>query len=191
MIDVVEQGLAPFSSGARSCGFDLEPRASYDAWSAYLTQAHQIHESSRWWIGDLLNYGEESWPEEFSQAIPDQYTPKTLMDIARVARLTPRQEREDYDGRLSWSHHRAVANLPEEQRRQLLDEAVRLGLGVDALRALKKELEDKPEPQVSDPLDGAIEATTAWSGTVVVKGPIVVDDDATLTIEGGTRVHFV
>ena len=186
-----ESGVVSFSSGATPIGFVVPPEAAYDAWAGYLEQAGEIHEASRWWIGDLLNFGEERWPQEFSQAIPSQYTPKTLIDLARVARATPLEERQDYEGRLTWSHHRAVVPFEGDERRALLDQAASQELSVDALREVVREQRESPPRDPDGPLEGDILTDTTWSGTVVVQGPIKTAGDATLTITPGTRVHFV
>jgi len=185
-------GEGLFSAGCTPTAYQVDPQISYDEWSSKVNLSIAMGDSVAWWIGDLINYGELHWPEIYTQAIPDNYQPATLLDYARVARLIPPEDRQES---VCWSVHREVAPLAPVDRIELLDQALDDGLGVRAIRELARErrAESLPpaEPKTKDIISGDVASDVAWSGTVVVEGPIITSSSATITIEPGTRVHFV
>jgi len=188
----VPSGESLFSSGCTPTAYQVEPHITFEAWSAKVRMSIAMGDSMAWWIGDLINYGELHWPEIYTQAIPDNYQPQTLLDFARVARLIPPEDRQES---VCWSVHRELAPLPADDRAELLDQALDDGLGVRAIRDLARERRAEslppPEPKAQDVISGDVASDCAWSGTVVVEGPIITSSSATITIEPGTRVHFI
>lgn len=67
----------------------------------------------------------------------------TLADYGRICRIFPEGER--WDKKLSYSHHRAVATLPPEQRNKWLSYATVSGIGVNELRSEIKAYYEKEE----------------------------------------------
>lgn len=188
----VSPGEGLFSAGCTPTAYQVDPQISYDEWSSKVSLSIAMSDSIAWWIGDLINYGEVHWPEIYTQAIPDNYQPATLIDYARVSRRIPPEDRQES---VCWSVHREVAALPPGDRAELLDQALDDGLGVRAIRDLARErrAESLPpaEPKTNAITSGDVASDAAWSGTVVVAGPITTGLSATLTIEPGTKVHFV
>jgi hypothetical protein len=86
----------------------------------------------RFWLGDAIAYGETHYRQEAYQAIEAAtgYTASTLANFAYVARAIPASRRRE---RLDWSHHAAVAALPDDEQDELLDRAERDHLPVRAL----------------------------------------------------------
>ena len=52
--------------------------------------------NTQWWLGDLIRYGEELYPDTWSQSISiaSDYQIDTLMDYARVASKWPLEHRQ-------------------------------------------------------------------------------------------------
>ena len=77
-----------------------------------------------WWIGDLLNAGEDRFGESFSQMCEKAISTEQLSRYASIARRVPLSNRRTG---LSWSAHAVVARLPHDQQRKMLREAERRG----------------------------------------------------------------
>lgn len=112
----------------RADGYDLPPDLSYDEWRNVLGLAEHIHAASPWWLGDALVYGERRFPDRHSQALPvaeddpDGARQSRMKAAAWVSSAFPPVTRVTG---LSWSHHRAVAELPDPDRKTLLEAARR------------------------------------------------------------------
>ena len=85
-----------------------------------------------WWIGDLLNAGEDRFGETFSQMCEGAVSAEMLNRYASVARRVPLENRRPG---LSWSAHAVTARLPLDVQKRLLLEAERRGWTTDELRA--------------------------------------------------------
>ncbi|MEM8864357.1 MAG: hypothetical protein AAGF31_02290 [Planctomycetota bacterium] len=84
-----------------------------------------------WWIGDLLNAGEDQFGEAFSQMCEGAISAEMLNRYASVARRVP------IDNRLasqSWSAHAAVARLDGPLQKRFLRQAEKLGWSSEELR---------------------------------------------------------
>ena len=85
----------------------------------------EAEQSVQFWIGDWLNYGEKTWGKRYAEAIQKtglEY--QTLRDYKWIASKIPLSLRND---KLSYHHHRQVANLPLEQQAYFLNKAVAEG----------------------------------------------------------------
>ncbi|MCG5214615.1 LmbU family transcriptional regulator [Streptosporangium sp. KLBMP 9127] len=105
----------------RRLGLTLPERFPFDAWQALGKQINLIAESSVWWLGDWLVFGEESFPGRYKKAIEKtslEY--QTLRNYAWVARRIPISRRRD---KLSFQHHAEVASLPPHEQDLWLDRA--------------------------------------------------------------------
>jgi hypothetical protein len=90
-----------------------------------------------WWIGDLLNAGEDRFGESFSQLCQDAVSTDQLSRYASVARRVPLANRRPA---LSWSAHAVVARLAHDQQRRMLREAERQNWSSDELRKQVQQL---------------------------------------------------
>lgn len=92
--------------------------------------------SSQWWVGDLLNVGEERWQDQYQQIVNDlgvEY--KTLQNWKWVAKsVTPEVRREE----LTWQHHLFVARLTPKEQATWLDRAVSKKMSSGDLRSAIK-----------------------------------------------------
>jgi hypothetical protein len=91
-----------------------------------------ISRCNQWWLGDWVRYGTERWGEKYTQAAKvTGYDPRTLANMASIAATFETSRRRD---NLTWSHHVAVASLPEPEQETWLDRAVEAGFSVADLR---------------------------------------------------------
>ena len=106
-------------------------RPSLADWQGPLQFALWCQRASPWWIGDMINRGEDLYGEEFGEVCGETFSTEMVSRYASVARRVPAQNRRPA---LSWSAHAAVARLPHDQQKQLLLEAERQGWNSEELR---------------------------------------------------------
>ncbi len=101
---------------------------TFDEWCLAMETLQAMERSVKWWLGDLILFGEAAYNEDASQAFPDAfsgspYAESTLRAAAWVSAAFPRGTRVEG---VSWSHHRVVADLPRPEAVALLSEAARV-----------------------------------------------------------------
>jgi hypothetical protein len=148
----------------RADGYDLPPDLTYDEWRSVVALAEYIHAASPWWLGDALVYGERRFPETHAQALP------TAEEDPHGARQSRMKQAVWVSSKfppvtrvtgLSWSHHRAAAELELPAARSLLREAAEKNLPTRALIARVKQEQEATrgtavdEPPVALPLSAA------------------------------------
>ncbi|QFR02865.1 DUF1016 domain-containing protein [Streptomyces phaeolivaceus] len=103
-----------------------------EAWRNLGQQICAISNSSAWWLGDWLLYGQAEYPDRYKHAIAQTSLDyQTLRNYAWVARrFAPSRRR----AALSFQHHAEVAGLPEEERDPWLSRAVEHGWSRNELR---------------------------------------------------------
>ena len=97
--------LGPFQF--TSVGVKFSGRPQLDQWKGPLQFALWCQRAGPWWIGDLLNHGEDHFGESFSQMCEGVVSAEQLSRYASVARRVPLGNRSPS---LSWSAH---ASLPD------------------------------------------------------------------------------
>jgi hypothetical protein len=115
-----------------SVGVRFSGKPELNDWKGPLQFALWCQRAGPWWIGDLINAGEDRFGESFSQMCEGMVSAEMLNRYASVARRVPIQNRI---ATLSWSAHAAVARLPVEKQKRLLQDADRYGWTSDELRA--------------------------------------------------------
>lgn len=117
--------------------FVVKP-ASFDEWYAVFSWCQQASGAIQFWIGDLLEYGEKSYGEKYTQALEmTGYAEQTLMNASWVARSIHKSDRKE---NLSFAHHAEVAPLKPEDQRRWLDKAETEGMTRQQLReSIKQE----------------------------------------------------
>ena len=75
-----------------------------------------MHTAIAWYLGDLMNYTESQFGEEYAQLFSD-WAPHTLANWRWVSKQVPLSRRRDG---LSWSHHAEVAGLPPDAQERWL-----------------------------------------------------------------------
>ena len=123
-----------------SIGIRISGKPEVTEWKGPLQFALWCQRAGPWWIGDLLNAGDDRFGESFSQMCEGTFSTEMLNRYASVARRVPIENRIPT---LSWSAHAAVARLPLVLQKRLLLEADRQGwtsddLRVEARKALPK-----------------------------------------------------
>ena len=105
-------------------------RPALEDWKGPLQFALWCQRASPWWIGDMINAGEDLFGEEFAAVWGGTLSTEMVSRYAAIARKVPPQNRR---AALSWSAHAAVARLPHAEQRKLLLEAEREGWNSDDL----------------------------------------------------------
>lgn len=87
---------------------------TFSEWESALDWCQKVEKASPWWVGDLIEMGEQVWGEKYSQALDHtKYTEQALRDICYVTRqVAPSVRRPD----VSFTHHREIAPLPPESQ---------------------------------------------------------------------------
>ncbi len=111
-----------FGTGTVASSVDLRVAdgVSFEEWKAIGRRLLGFADSSKWWIGDWLAYGEWSYGEK-SKVVREELHKEydEVRHYAYVAANVPRSIRRD-PSEVSWSHHRLLAPLvPTEQERWL------------------------------------------------------------------------
>jgi len=109
----------------------IQGRPTLDEWAAPLQFALWCQRASPWWIGDLLNAGDEGFGEFFSQICEGHISGDQLQRYESVARRVPARNRNE---NLSWSAHAVVARLPQDEQKPMLDLAEENGWTSEELR---------------------------------------------------------
>jgi hypothetical protein len=104
----------------------------YDEWQQIGERLLTVANSSAWWIGDWLLFGQRTYPDRYAIAVERTgFDYQTLRNYAWVAsRFDPARRHET----LSFSHHAEVAALAEEEQDDWLRRAWVNGWSRNALR---------------------------------------------------------
>lgn len=120
-----------------STGIRISDHPELDEWKGPLQFAFWCQRAGPWWIGDMINSGEDRFGESFSQLCEGLVSTEMLSRYASVARRVPFENRRPG---LSWSAHAAVARLDPPNQRRLLAAAEREGWTSEELRRKAREL---------------------------------------------------
>jgi hypothetical protein len=127
--------LGPFEF--RPAAIAIQGRPALEQWKGPLQFALWCQRASPWWIGDMINSGEDQFGEEFAAILGDTLSTEMVSRYASVARRVPPRNRRP---KLSWSAHAAVARLPDHLQRRMLAMAEREGWNSDDLHKQVREL---------------------------------------------------
>lgn len=130
-----KMGLGPFQF--QPAHVKVQGRPPLKEWDGPLQFALWCQRASPWWIGDMINAGEDIYGEEFAEVCGGTLSTEMVSRYASVARRVPAKNRRP---NLSWSAHAAVARLPHDQQRKVLAEAERQGWNSDDLRKKVQEI---------------------------------------------------
>lgn len=145
------------AGAATPTSLDLtDPTMPYERFEAICRFLGRLSSAVKWYIGDLLIFGETVYGElAFQAAEALNMSPEGKQECIRVAMHVPRSRRNET---LSWSHHRIVAPrwvTPQEQR-VLLAQAEQEGMSTtklrDVVQSLKHAQEDSGLTRESEPL---------------------------------------
>src|SRR5579863_2157451 len=126
-------------------------KPTFEEWQACGQFIKDAEQSVQFWIGDWLNYGEKTYGKvQYEQAIQqtglDYQTLRTYKYVASNVPLLLRSNK------LSYYHHREVANMKRDQQVHLLTKAVAEGWPLIKLKQEKYRLNlEKARPGASLP----------------------------------------
>ncbi len=107
--------LGEFSPTSWTAPVDM----TFEQWEAVGETLQYMQGAINWWVGDWLNVGERKWGEEYAQAIEE--TGWKYQDLANCKWVAGKVEFSTRVEKLSWSHHREVANLSPNEQAYWLD----------------------------------------------------------------------
>lgn len=115
----------------------LPPDISYDECEALAAMLGQLHRTSQWLIGDLLNHIERVYGETYAQAAEVTGLSKgALMNYTWVCSKIPRSRRRPH---VHFSTHMEVASLEPAEQDKWLKEADRNKWTKEELRSARKQ----------------------------------------------------
>jgi len=125
--DIVYSGFKLHKNGITPVG-----NPTFEQWEEVGKFIKKSGQSVQFWLGDWLNYGEQTWGEKYSQALDEtDYALGTLQNVSWVAGHIPSSRRHE---NLSFSHHQNVAQLEPEDQDKWLDKAEEEGWTVFEMR---------------------------------------------------------
>lgn len=110
--------VGPLHGTLTETAYLLPDDLPFDEWASEAPVLVTMAQSSMWWLGDYLRFGEHRYGEKYVQAVEATgYAVSTLKNAQWVAeRIPPGERRTD----VPFSHHRAVASLDAKPRREIL-----------------------------------------------------------------------
>jgi hypothetical protein len=119
---VTPTAAEPRAATTDRLGLTLKPGLSFEDWQATLKHVAVIHESSAWWLGDCLAFGEHRYMTRYRFAVNELGLGYSrARDLVYVSTHVPRARRREA---ASWSHHRLVAKLPPDDQERWLEAAI-------------------------------------------------------------------
>ncbi|MET9247268.1 LmbU family transcriptional regulator [Nonomuraea sp. NPDC003709] len=116
----------------RRTGLQFPVPIALDCWERIGRQLSLISDSSSWWLGDWLVYGESQYSDRYRTAIQrTSLDYQTLRNYAWVSRRFSLPRRRD---KLSFAHHAEVAAMSEAEQDLWLDRAEKLRWSRNRLR---------------------------------------------------------
>ena len=162
-------------------GYQLPSLTDLNTWLEIGQQLDELHEQQArrlsavyWWIGDWLLFGEEHFPDEYSQGLDDfqrRYGDETLRNMRWVASKIPPVNRLTD---LSWPKHRIVAMLSASEQAEVLKTASEEEWTVSELREEAKQRRRRDGYGISEPastvsIGVSVFPSTTSSGDTVEK----------------------
>ncbi|MFI1719277.1 LmbU family transcriptional regulator [Streptomyces litmocidini] len=151
----------------RRTALSLPPDYPMTEWKRLGKHLYLITDSSSWWLGDWLIFGQDTYPGRYRQAIEEtRLDYKTLRNYAWIARRFPVAERHPA---VSFQHHAEVASLEPEKRAMWLARAAQGGWSRNTLRqhlrqaALAASPKDGQDKQVRLHVRTTAERESLWA----------------------------
>ncbi|WP_432198691.1 LmbU family transcriptional regulator [Streptomyces sp. bgisy027] len=143
----------------------LPPDFPLAEWKRFGKHLFLISDSSSWWIGDWLIYGQEKYPNRYRQAAEETGLDyKTLRNYAWVSRHYAVPERHP---NLSFQHHAEVASVEPAERAIWLKQAAQEGWSRNMLRQQVRQTliapQKEPEERVLLRMDVSSEQGKRWA----------------------------
>lgn len=136
--DPRELDLGPVRLSATSVNFLSRP--TLEEWGNVMEFVERADNAVQWWVGDLINAGENMFGEEASQWFSDATWRRWAWVCEKVQ---PALRRAD----LSFTHHEVIARLEPREQKHWLAQAAQHGWSVSELR---KQLKGEEPPDDSE-----------------------------------------
>lgn len=135
-------------TAANRVGLKIDDGLDFDEWQKIGETLGRFANSSAWWVGDWLSYGQWEYGRKYEEAAAQTGLDlQTLMNYASVAARVDFSRRREV---LSFSHHEAVVALAPSEQERWLDRAEREGLSSKQLREAIKASRAVPAGPPSD-----------------------------------------
>lgn len=172
--DVLDDIVGPLHGRLSLTGYELPPDLTYEEWASEAAVLITMARASMFWIGDWLKYGEFRYGEKYVQAVEATgLAVSTLKNAQWVCdRIPPTERRPE----LTFSHHRAVAALDVQPRRELLaraaDEGMTEGELLGRVRQMKTDTAERlPDaPPLPPTLAEIVEEVIVWLDDAIATG---------------------
>lgn len=131
--EIVYSGFKLLKHGLEAIG-----SPTFEQWQECGLFIRKANSSVKFWIGDWIRYGKNTYGEKYSQAIDEtglEYG--TLRNIVYVTENVDLSRRRD---KLSFEHHAEVASFTPEQQEELLEKASAINMTVKDFRKTKHKL---------------------------------------------------
>ncbi|MFD9424046.1 MULTISPECIES: LmbU family transcriptional regulator [unclassified Streptomyces] len=149
IVGITDQIIRTDGVTADRLGLRLCDDLSFDAWHSVGHRIIDVSESSAWWIGDWIIFGQQCYRTRYRDAIAGtQLDYQTLRNYAWVARKFDIARRR---AELTFQHHMEVAALPPVEQDHWLDFAIKFGWSRNELRKQIKAAGESPEGTESQP----------------------------------------
>jgi len=117
------------------------PSMTFEQWQEFGNTLQTVQGSINWWIGDWLNEGERRYGETYAQAVEvTGWDVSRLQNAKWVSSAVRSSTRVEV---LSWTAHREVANLPDDEQEHWLNRATNNGWNSRQLKEAIKEYREK------------------------------------------------
>lgn len=128
-------------------GLVIDRKLDWEQCQALVDHINLAQVAIQWWVGDLLNYTNGLFGEEYMQLFSkwDEHTFDNWQWVAGAIPLSRRREK------LSWSHHATVAGLIHERQDYFLSSAEQNDWSVSELRRQIKGNPQKKKKQMECP----------------------------------------
>lgn len=126
---------------ANDLALSMPDGTTLDDWT---TQGHKLvigFHQLNWYIGDWLNFGIEKFGPE-AQTIALNTFQKTLPELTRAIDVATKFPPDQRRPELSFSHHKHVVKLDDEQAKAVLDKAVQSGQSASEVKKAVAEIRE-------------------------------------------------
>ena len=136
-------------------GLAIVGEVDRDDWEAFGRDLGDAGRRYQWVVGDWLLHGEKNYGSTYESAM--EVTGLELEVLRRCKQVSRRFEKGTRVP-ISWSHHREVQALTDDQAQEVLEWAVEENASVVATRKKKKEVVNTPRPGAPGVVNGVSEA---------------------------------
>jgi hypothetical protein len=162
---------------ATRTGLNLAEGLPYEVWQRVGLQVGVLVDSSAWWIGDWLLYGQRTYGDRYATAAAATgFSYQTLRNYAWVASRFPMSRRRDS---LSFGHHAELAALDDEEQEAWLRRADLRGWSRNELRRNVRKARDAGRSLPGGPVSIALRVEDPryerWQAAAEAEGRVLLE----------------